>query len=174
MLRAVVAPQLRLPACRCAAQAPTLSVGGSIGAKGSRRWRTVVCASGASSREVVSTPEAPKPFGPYSQAVKARGLVFLAGQLGVDKETLKFVSEDVAEQTDQALKNMGAVLRASGSDFNRVIKTMVLLEDMADFKAMNEVYGKYFTSDPPARTAYAAKTLPLGAKVEIEAIAETD
>lgn len=180
-IRALITPNMRFSALCSAVSTPSSreiifrKISGPI-----RRTSTPVSVSRdfPSEREVVSTTEAPSAFGPYSQAVKTNsgphsGLVFVAGQLGVDPQSKEFVSTDVAEQTDQALKNLGAILKASGSDYSRVVKTMVLLADMADFKAMNEVYAKYFSLDPPARTAYAAKELPLGAKVEIEAIAQT-
>lgn len=128
-------------------------------------------ALGQSDREAISTDHAPAAAGPYSQAIKAGRTIYLSGQLGVIPGTKDFAANDVTGQTEQALKNLGAVLKASGSDYDRVVKTTVLLADMADFAEVNQVYGQYFPEAPPARACYAVKTLPLGGKVEIEAVA---
>jgi 2-iminobutanoate/2-iminopropanoate deaminase len=122
-------------------------------------------------KEIISTENAPGAIGPYSQAVKTNGLVFCSGQIPIDVATGEFVSNDVAEQTEQVLKNLSAVLEAAGSDLNKVVKTTVFLADMNDFAAMNEVYAKYFSENKPARATVQAAGLPRGARVEIDCIA---
>ena len=122
-------------------------------------------------KEIVATANAPGAIGPYSQAVKAGEFVFVSGQIPIDPKTGNFVSEDVAEQTEQVLKNLSAVLEAAGSGLKNVVKTTVFLADMNDFTAMNEVYARYFTEDFPARATVQAARLPKDARVEIEAIA---
>jgi len=122
-------------------------------------------------KEIISTEHAPGAIGPYSQAVKTGNMVFVSGQIPIDPATGQFVSEDVAEQTEQVFKNLRAVLEAAGSSLDKVIKTTVFLADMNDFAAMNEVYGKFFTSDYPARATVQAARLPRDARVEIECIA---
>jgi len=122
-------------------------------------------------KEIISTENAPGAIGPYSQAVKTNGMVFCSGQIPIDVATGEFVSEDVAEQTEQVLKNLSAVLEATGTSLNNVVKTTVFLADMADFAAMNEVYAKYFNDNKPARATVQAAGLPRGARVEIECIA---
>ncbi len=122
-------------------------------------------------KEIISTDKAPGAIGPYSQAVKTGNMVFVSGQIPIDPATGQFVSEDVAEQTDQVFKNLQAVLEAAGSGLDKVIKTTVFLADMNDFAAMNEIYGKYFTGDYPARATVQAARLPRDARVEIECIA---
>lgn len=122
-------------------------------------------------KEIISTENAPGAIGPYSQAVKTNGMVFCSGQIPIDVATGEFVSDDVAEQTDQVLKNLSAVLEAAGSNLNNVVKTTVFLADMSDFAAMNEVYAKYFSENKPARATVQAAGLPRGARVEIECIA---
>ena len=122
-------------------------------------------------KEIISTENAPGAIGPYSQAVKTGNMVFVSGQIPIDPATGQFVSEDVAEQTQQVFKNLQAVLEAAGSGLDKVVKTTVFLADMNDFAAMNEVYGKFFTSDHPARATVQAARLPRDARVEIEAIA---
>ena len=121
--------------------------------------------------EVVSTDNAPGAIGPYSQAIKANGLVFCSGQIPIDPATGSFVSDDIAEQTVQVFKNLTAVLEASGSELAKVVKTTVFLADMNDFTAMNEVYAQYFVENKPARATVQAARLPRDAKVEIECIA---
>ena len=122
-------------------------------------------------KEIISTENAPGAIGPYSQAVKTGNMVFVSGQIPIDPATGQFVSEDVAEQTEQVFKNLRAVLEAAGSGLDKVIKTTVFLADMNDFAAMNEIYGKFFTSDHPARATVQAARLPRDARVEIECIA---
>jgi 2-iminobutanoate/2-iminopropanoate deaminase len=122
-------------------------------------------------RVKVQTGHAPAAIGPYSQAIKAGGFVFVSGQIPIDPQTGEFVSGGVAEQTDRVLKNLSAVLEASGSSLGQVVKTTVFLADMKDFGAMNEVYARFFTAEPPARATVAAAGLPRDARVEIEAVA---
>ena len=120
----------------------------------------------------VSTKLAPAAIGPYSQAVKTDGLVFVSVQLPIDPQTGAFPEGGIAAQTAQSLKNLGSILAEAGSDYSKVIKTTVFLADMADFAAMNEVYSSFFNAPFPARSAIAVKELPKGALVEIECIAE--
>ena len=121
--------------------------------------------------QTVSTENAPGAIGPYSQAVVTGNMVFCSGQIPIDPATGQFVSEDVAEQTEQVLKNLSAVLEAAGSDLGRVVKTTVFLADMNDFSAMNDVYARYFDQNKPARATVQAARLPRDARVEIECIA---
>ena len=116
--------------------------------------------------ETISTEKAPGAIGPYSQAIKANGMVFCSGQIPIDIATGEFVSDDVAEQTEQVLKNLSAVLEAAGSSLEKVVKTGVFLADMNDFAAMNEVYGRYFDTNKPARATVQAARLPRDAKVD--------
>ncbi|QDZ18948.1 putative reactive intermediate/imine deaminase [Chloropicon primus] len=132
------------------------------------RARAVVCAA---RKEIISTDAAPGAVGPYSQAIKSGNMLFVSGCIPLVPGTTEFNSEAVEEQTDQALKNMGEILKAGGCSFDDVVKTTVLLADIKDFAAVNGVYAKYFPSNPPARSAFAVRELPLGAKVEIECIA---
>jgi 2-iminobutanoate/2-iminopropanoate deaminase len=124
-------------------------------------------------REAVATDKAPKAIGPYSQGIKAGDFVFTAGQAGVDPSTGKLVEGGISEQTRQVLKNIQAILEAAGTSLDRVVKVGVFLQDMADFTAMNAVYAEFFPPDknPPARTTVQAARLPLGALVEIDAVA---
>lgn len=122
-------------------------------------------------KEIVSTENAPGAIGPYSQAIKAGGFVFCSGQIPIDTSTGNFVSDDVAQQTEQVLKNLSAVLEAAGSGLGEVVKTTVFLSDMNDFAAMNEVYGRFFEENKPARATVQAARLPRDARVEIDCIA---
>jgi len=122
-------------------------------------------------KEIIQTELAPQAIGPYSQAVKTNGLVFASGQIPTDPQTGQFVRGGIEEQTEQVLKNLAAVLEAAGSGLNRVVKTTVFLLDMQEFGAMNEVYGRFFKEEPPARATVQAARLPRDARVEIEAIA---
>jgi 2-iminobutanoate/2-iminopropanoate deaminase len=122
-------------------------------------------------KRIINTEKAPKAVGPYSQAVEANGTLYISGQLPIDPATAKFAEGGVKEQTAQSLKNIGAILEAAGYTYADVVKTTVLLNDMNDFAAMNEVYASVFTSDQPARAAYQVAKLPMGALVEIETIA---
>ncbi len=122
-------------------------------------------------KEIVSTENAPGAIGPYSQAIKAGGMVFCSGQIPIDPATGEFVSDVVAEQTEQVLKNLGEVLKAAGTSLDNVVKTTVFLADMNDFVEMNEVYGRFFTDNKPARATVQAARLPRDARVEIDCIA---
>jgi len=122
-------------------------------------------------RKIIQTALAPQAIGPYSQAIRAGGFVFASGQIPIDPQTGQFISGGIAQQTEQVLKNLAAVLEAAGSGLDHVVKTTVFLADMQDFVAMNEVYGKFFTTEPPARATVAASRLPRDARVEIDAIA---
>jgi 2-iminobutanoate/2-iminopropanoate deaminase len=122
-------------------------------------------------KEIIATDKAPGAIGPYSQAVKAGGMIFCSGQIPIDPATNEFVSGGVAEQTEQVLKNLDAVLTASGAGLGSVVKTTVFLADMGDFTAMNEVYGRYFVENTPARATVQAARLPRDARVEIDCIA---
>lgn len=122
-------------------------------------------------KDIIHTEQAPKAIGPYSQAIRTNGFVFASGQIPIDPKTGEFVAGGIAEQTEQAIKNLSRVLEAAGSDLNRVVKTTVFLVDMGEFAAMNEVYGRFFSEEPPARATVAAARLPRDARVEIEAIA---
>ena len=119
----------------------------------------------------VVTENAPQAIGPYSQAVVVDGMVYTAGQIALDPQTGGIVGQTAAEQAEQMLKNLGAILEAAGSGFDRVVKTTVYLADMADFSAMNEVYAKYFPTHKPARSTIQAAALPKAARVEMDAIA---
>ncbi|CAI9088401.1 OLC1v1022713C3 [Oldenlandia corymbosa var. corymbosa] len=137
----------------------------------SKPFACVGIATDASVKEAVQTEKAPAALGPYSQAIKANNLVFVSGVLGLVPETGKFVSDSVEDQTEQVLKNMGEILKASGASYSSVVKTTIMLADLKDFKKVNEIYAKYFTSPAPARSTYQVAALPLDAKIEIECIA---
>jgi len=122
-------------------------------------------------REKIQTAAAPQAIGPYSQAISANGFVFASGQIPIDPSTGQFVGGGIAEQTEQVLRNLAAVLEAAGSGLDRVVKTTVFLADMEEFVAMNEVYGRFFNNEPPARATVQAARLPRDARVEIDAIA---
>lgn len=125
-------------------------------------------------RDRISTDAAPAAAGPYSQAMRAGGLVFTAGQLGIDPSSGALVGDDVASQADCALSNLGAILVAAGSSLDRLVKVTVFLVDIEDWPAVNEVYARIIPEPFPARSAFAVKALPLGARVEIEAVAVVD
>jgi 2-iminobutanoate/2-iminopropanoate deaminase len=122
-------------------------------------------------KEIISTNNAPAAIGPYSQAIKVGNMVFVSGQIPIDPKTGEFVSNDVAEQTEQVLKNLSAVLEAAGSSLANVVKTTVFLADMNDFVVMNEIYAKHFADNKPARATVQAARLPKDARVEIDCIA---
>ncbi len=122
-------------------------------------------------REIVATDAAPQAIGPYSQAVSLGNFVFTSGQIPTDPKTGAFVEGGIAEQTEQVLRNLAEVLRAAGTSLAEVVKTTVFLADMNDFAAMNEVYARYFSNEPPARSTVQAARLPRDARVEIDAIA---
>ena len=119
----------------------------------------------------IYTPNAPAAIGPYSQAMQTGNMLFVSGQIPIDPATGEFAGADIATQTNQSLTNIKNILAAAGYTMNDVVKTTVLLADIADFAAMNAVYAEYFTENKPARAAFAVKDLPRGALVEIEAIA---
>ncbi len=122
-------------------------------------------------KKVIVTEQAPKAIGPYSQAIEANGMLFISGQIPIDPSIGKLIEGDIKEQTDRVMKNIGAILSAAGYNYSDVVKCTCLLSDMANFGAMNEVYGKYFQENPPARAAYGVVKLPLGSLIEIEVIA---
>ena len=122
-------------------------------------------------KKIIHTEKAPKAVGPYRQGVEAKGFLYVSGQIPIDPATGKFVEGGIKEQTDQVMKNIGAILEAAGYTYADVVKSTCLLSDMDHFAAMNEVYGKYYPENPPARAAYGVVKLPLGALVEIETIA---
>jgi 2-iminobutanoate/2-iminopropanoate deaminase len=123
-------------------------------------------------RQVIHSPNAPKAVGPYSHAVRSGSLVFTSGQIPLHPATGKLVDGDITEQAKRVMENLSAVLAASGTSFAHVVKTTIYLTDLGDFSAVNAVYGSYFPTDPPARSTVQVAALPLGAKVEIEAVAE--
>ena len=125
-------------------------------------------------KQIIATDRAPRAIGPYSQAVRAGNLVFASGQIPIDPATGEFVAGGIAEQTDQVLRNLTSVFAAAGVELNQIVKTTVFLADMEDFAAMNEVYGRFFGEQPPARATVQAARLPRDAKVEIEAIAVSE
>jgi 2-iminobutanoate/2-iminopropanoate deaminase len=122
-------------------------------------------------KDVVLTARAPKPIGPYSQAIQSNGLLFVSGQVALDPQSGEFVAADVRQQTERVLENVKAILEAAGAAFQHVVKTTVFLKDMNDFAAMNEVYARYFSAAPPARSTVEVTRLPKDALVEIEVIA---
>ena len=122
-------------------------------------------------REVISTPDAPQAIGPYSQAIRANGLVFVSGQVAIDPATQQVIDGDVAAQTERVMKNLAAILKAAGSGLEKVVRSTVFLKNMGDFAAMNAVYGKYFSSAPPARSTVEVSRLPKDVLVEIDVIA---
>lgn len=120
---------------------------------------------------VVSSEKAPAALGPYSQAIKTGNMLYISGQLGIDPKTGEFPGQDAVSQAKQSLANLQAILKAAGAGPANVVKTTVLLADINDFAAVNEVYSQVFTADPPARSCFVVAALPKGGKVEIEAIA---
>ena len=122
-------------------------------------------------KRIISTPNAPAAIGPYSQAIEVNGTLYISGQVPIDPSVGVVVEGGIIEQTLQVMKNIGAILEAAGYTYADVVKSTCLLNDMANFKAMNEVYGSFYTQNPPARAAFAVKELPLGVMVEIETIA---
>ena len=121
--------------------------------------------------EPVATDRGPKAIGPYSQAIRANGMVFLSGQIPLDPKTQQLVEGDVAVQTERVLQNLKGVVEAAGSSLQHVVKTTVFLADMNDFAAMNEVYARYFVNHPPARSTVEVSRLPKNARIEIDLIA---
>lgn len=123
------------------------------------------------SKTIIKTAHAPAAIGPYSQAVRVGQFVYTAGQIPIDPATGSMVADDITTQTEQALRNLQAVLTAAGGGLQDVVKTTVFLQDMGEFAAMNAVYAQFFSENPPARSAVQAAALPLGSRVEIEAVA---
>jgi 2-iminobutanoate/2-iminopropanoate deaminase len=122
-------------------------------------------------REVISTKDAPQAIGPYSQAIKANGFVFVSGQVAIDPATQQVIDGDVATQTDRVLRNLSEILEAAASGLGKVVRSTVFLKNMSDFAAMNAVYGKYFSTAPPARSTVEVARLPKDVLVEIDVIA---
>jgi 2-iminobutanoate/2-iminopropanoate deaminase len=122
-------------------------------------------------REIISTPDAPKAIGPYSQAIRANGLIFVSGQVAIDPATQQVIEGDVAMQTERVMKNLSAILGSAGSRLDKVLRSTVFLKSMNDFTAMNAVYGMYFSSAPPARSTVEVSRLPKDVLVEIDVIA---
>ena len=122
-------------------------------------------------REIIATEHAPQAIGPYSQAIRAQGLIFTSGQVAIDPSTQQVVAGDVSAQTDRVLQNLSAILQASGSTLDKVLRCTVFLKNMGDFAAMNEVYGRYFKQQPPARSTVEVARLPKDVLVEIDVIA---
>jgi 2-iminobutanoate/2-iminopropanoate deaminase len=122
-------------------------------------------------RDVISTNDGPQAIGPYSQAIRANGFVFVSGQVAFDPATKQIIDGDVAAQTERVMKNLEAILKAAGTGLEKVVKSTVFLKNMSDFAAMNEVYGEYFTSAPPARSTVEVARLPREVLVEIDVIA---
>ncbi len=122
-------------------------------------------------KKIINTQNAPQAIGPYSQAVEAGNTLYISGQVPINPASGKVEGTDITAQTEQVMKNIEAILKEAGYSFENVVKSTCLLSDMANFKAMNEVYGKYYPVNPPARAAFAVKELPLGVMIEIETIA---
>ena len=122
-------------------------------------------------KRIIQTTKAPAAIGPYSQAIEVNGTLYISGQIPLDPDTMKVVEGGIQEQTQQVLTNIGAILHEAGYDYCDVVKSTCLLSDMGNFKAMNEVYGKFYQENSPARAAFAVKDLPLGVLIEIETIA---
>ncbi len=122
-------------------------------------------------KKMVKTDEAPQAIGPYSQGIIVGNVIFISGQIPINPETNEMISGSIEEETEQVLKNIGAILKSAGLGYENVVKTTVYLTDLNNFSKMNEVYSKFFKKEPPARAAIEVNSLPKGAKVEIEAIA---
>ena len=122
-------------------------------------------------RDVIATDDGPRAIGPYSQAIRANGFVFVSGQVAIDPANQQVISGDVSAQTDRVLKNLAAILKAAGTGLEKVVRATVFLKNMGEFSAMNEVYGKYFSSAPPARSTVEVARLPKDVLVEIDVIA---
>ncbi len=122
-------------------------------------------------RDVIATPRGPQAIGPYSQAIRANGFLFVSGQIALRPDTKELIEGDIRQQTERVMENLKGIVEAAGSSFAKVVKTTVYLKDMNDFAAMNEVYGRYFASEPPARATIEVARLPRDVKVEIELVA---
>jgi 2-iminobutanoate/2-iminopropanoate deaminase len=125
-------------------------------------------------RQAVSAPDAAKPIGPYSPAIRAGNLLFISGQVGFDPATGALIDGDISAQTNQVMRNIGALLEAAGTDFAHVVRTTVFLADMGEFAAMNAVYARYVVDPPPARSTVQVAALPRNARVEVDVIAVID
>ncbi|KAM0997495.1 hypothetical protein ACFX2I_007354 [Malus domestica] len=164
-------------------RAPLAAVAGFASVAGSTFWRSLASSKPSSRfacsaistdariKEAVHTDKAPAALGPYSQAIKVDNFVHVSGCLGLIPETGKFVSDNVVDQTEQVLKNMGEILKASGASYSSVVETTILLADWNDFKKVNEIYAKYLPSPAPARSIFQIAALPLDAKIETGCIA---
>ena len=122
-------------------------------------------------KKIITTSKAPAAIGPYSQAVEVNGSLYVSGQIPINPETGKLIEGDITVQTEQVFRNITAILESAGYSFSDVVKSTCMLSDMSNFKAMNEVYGRYYSSNQPARATFAVKDLPLGSLIEIETIA---
>ena len=122
-------------------------------------------------KKIIYTDKAPNAIGPYSQAVEANGMLFIAGQIGIDPSTAAIVDGGITEQTEQVMRNIGAILEAADYSFSDVVKYSCILSDMENFQTLNAIFAKYYPRDPPSRATYAVVKLPLGALIEIETIA---
>lgn len=122
-------------------------------------------------KKIIATSKAPAAIGPYSQAIEVNGILYISGQIPINPATGKIIEGDITVQTEQVMKNIGAILTEAGYLFSDAVKTTCMLNDISDFKAMNEVYGRYFSENKPARAAFSVKALPMGALIEIETIA---
>ena len=122
-------------------------------------------------KRIIQTIDAPAAIGPYSQAIEVGDTLYISGQIPLDPKTMKVVEGGIKEQTLQVLNNIGAILKEAGYNYSDVVKSTCFLSDMANFKAMNEVYGLYYSENPPARAAFAVKELPMGVLIEIETVA---
>ena len=125
-------------------------------------------------KKIINTPKAPQAIGPYSQAVEVNGTLYISGQIPLIPAVGEIVKGGIKEQTFQVMKNIEAILTEAGYSFSEVVKSTCFLSDMANFKAMNEIYGEFYTRNPPARAAFAVKELPLGVMIEIETVAVKD
>lgn len=125
-------------------------------------------------KKIIHTPNAPEAIGPYSQAVSYNGILYCSGQIALDPHTMQVIADDIESQCRQVMKNLGQVLEAGGSDWSRVLKCSIFLENMDDFPVVNEIYGSFFTENPPARETVAVRTLPKNVKVEISCVAICD
>ncbi|XP_019194337.1 PREDICTED: reactive Intermediate Deaminase A, chloroplastic-like isoform X3 [Ipomoea nil] len=139
--------------------------------RSSKPFASLSASTDTSVKEAVETDKAPAALGPYSQAIKANNLLFVSGMLGLDPETGEFVSDDVEDQTEQVLKNIGEILKAGGANYSSVVKTTILLADLKDFNKVNAIYAKYFSPPEPARATFQVAALPKDAKIKIECIA---
>jgi 2-iminobutanoate/2-iminopropanoate deaminase len=125
-------------------------------------------------KEVIFSKKAPAPIGPYSQAIKKNGFLFISGQIAIDPNTNELVSGNIQQETQQVMKNLHEILKSAGLDFGHVVKCSIFLSDMSNFGEVNNIYGQYFADDPPARETMAVKTLPKNVNIEISAIAAAE